>query len=112
VEAEELVFGRKDGKPLCNGYFHLALGAELTAAGICGEEQRKRNIIFHSPRHTCVTLNRALGISDFEIQALAGPRTARGFFYHTLLSYRRCSFIILYIGRTYKPKIDNLSIGS
>jgi integrase len=76
VEAGELVFGRKDGKPLCNGYFRMALGAELTAAGICGEEQRKRNITFHSLRHTYVTLNRALGISDFEIQALAGHKSA------------------------------------
>jgi hypothetical protein len=37
------------GKPLCNGYFRLALIAELEAVGISAEEGRRRNISFHSP---------------------------------------------------------------
>jgi integrase len=73
--AGELVFGRKDGRPLCNGYFRLGLIADLEAVGISGEEQRRRNISFHSLRHTYITLSRAMGISDFEIQALAGHKS-------------------------------------
>jgi integrase len=84
---ETLVFGRKDGKPFCNGYFRLALIAELAAIGINkritqedGREivddsaQRKRNITFHSLRHTFVSLIRAAGIRDFQAQALAGHK--------------------------------------
>jgi integrase len=88
VRPGELIFGRKDGKPLCNGYFRLALIAELAAAGINkvivqengkttmdDSVQRRRNITFHSLRHTYITLNRILGVSDFEIQALAGHKS-------------------------------------
>jgi integrase len=88
VETGPLVFGRKDGKPLCNGYFRLALIAELAAVGINrritrenGTEmiddsaQRNRNITFHSLRHTFITISRSLGVSDFEIQALAGHKS-------------------------------------
>jgi integrase len=84
-----LVFGRKDGRPLCNGYFRLALIAELAAAGVNREiprdggkpiiddsEQRRRNISFHSLRHTFVSLARLAGIGDFQAQALAGHRSA------------------------------------
>jgi integrase len=82
-----LVFGRKDGKPLCNGYFRLALIAELAAVGINkaitredgreiidDSEQRRRNITFHSLRHTFVSLVRLAGIGDFQAQALAGHK--------------------------------------
>jgi integrase len=75
-QAGPLVFGRKDGKPLCNGCFRLGLIADLEAIGISAEEQRRRNISFHSLRHSFVTLSRALGVSDFEIQALAGHKSA------------------------------------
>jgi integrase len=61
--AGPLVFGRKDGKPLCHAWFRLAMIAEMVNAGvnktmICGDgreavddsEQRQRNITFHSLR--------------------------------------------------------------
>ena len=84
-----LVFGRKDGKPFCNGYFRLALIAELAGIGVNkviiredGKEivddsaQRRRNITFHSLRHTFVSLARLAGIGDFQAQALAGHKSA------------------------------------
>jgi integrase len=84
-----LVFGRKDGKPFCNGYFRLALIAELAAIGvnkkIAREDgkkivddsaQRGRNITFHSLRHTFVSLARLAGVGDFHTQALAGHKNA------------------------------------
>jgi integrase len=87
--AGPLIFGRKDGKPLCNGYFRLALIAELAGAGvntvitredgtklIDDSGQRKRNITFHSLRHTFVSLARLAGIGDFQAQALAGHKSA------------------------------------
>lgn len=86
--AGPLVFGRKDGKPLCNGYFRLALIAELATIGvnkvitqedgkklIDNSGQRQRNITFHSLRHTFVSLARLAGIGDFQAQALAGHKS-------------------------------------
>jgi integrase len=63
-------------RPVCNNFFSKALTKELTAIGISAEEQKRRNITFHSLRHTFVTLGRLAGISDAEIQALAGHKDA------------------------------------
>ena len=84
-----LVFGRKDGKPLCNGYFRLALIGELAIIGINkvirtegGKKlidntgQQARNLTFHSLRHTFVSLVRLAGIGEFQAQALAGHKSA------------------------------------
>jgi integrase len=83
------------GKPFSKTHFEKALAKELEAIGIPGKwqpplhpgkklaaeekkppegyvnEQKRRNLTFHSLRHTFVTLGRLAGISDFEIQALA-----------------------------------------
>jgi integrase len=83
-----LVFSReKDGKPLCASFFRKAFIAELEAAGIPGEwnsrkpapdgyvnEQGRRNLSFHSLRHTFVSLSRYAGINDFQIMGLVGHR--------------------------------------
>jgi integrase len=87
-----LVFERekKDGQPLSNGFFRLALSRELGNTGVNGvwtsqkkkpdgyvNEQKERNITFHSLRHTFVSLMRLAGATDFETQALAGHRSAQ-----------------------------------
>jgi integrase len=83
------------GKPFSKTHLEKALAKELEAIGIPGKwrpplhpgkklaaeekkppegyvnEQKRRNLTFHSLRHTFVTLGRLAGISDFEIQALA-----------------------------------------
>jgi integrase len=64
------------GKPRCCGYFRLALIRQLEGIGITEEDKNERNISFHSLRHTYITLGRMAGISDMEIQALAGHRGA------------------------------------
>jgi integrase len=79
---------RRPGEPLGNNFFRHALAVELLAIGINklttdkdgkkvidDSEQRRRNISFHSLRHTYITLGRQAGISDMEIQALAGHRS-------------------------------------
>jgi len=83
-----LIFGRPDGKPLCNAYFRNAINRELSLIGIPGDwlsrkeeppdyvnEQRSRNISFHSLRHTYVTLGLMAGILDIEMQALSGHKS-------------------------------------
>jgi integrase len=62
------------GKPLGNHFFRYSLDRELRTIGIGAEEQKSRNITFHSLRHTFVTLGRLAGITDLEIQALAGHK--------------------------------------
>jgi len=62
---------KRPGKPYAKSYFDDALKKELAAIGIATDEQRRRNLTFHSFRHTFITLGRLAGISDLEIQALA-----------------------------------------
>jgi integrase len=70
---EQLVFesSQYKGKPVSNNFFRYSLKKELISIGISAEEQKRRNITFHSLRHTFITLGRLAGISDLEIQALA-----------------------------------------
>ncbi len=67
---------KKAGVPASTNFFRYALREELEAIGIPASEQKRRNISFHSLRHTFVTLCRLAGISDLEIQALAGHKSA------------------------------------
>jgi integrase len=62
-------------KPPNTKYFQRALQKELDVIGISGNEQRRRNLTFHSLRHSYITLGRLAGISDLEIQALAGHKS-------------------------------------
>ena len=70
-----LVYGRPDGKPLCNGYFRNSCIRELKAIGIDKDAGKDRRLSFHSLRHTYVTLGRMAGITDIEIQVLAGHKS-------------------------------------
>jgi integrase len=75
-------------EPLGTNFFRRALAVELLAIGINtlttdkegkkvidDSEQRRRNISFHSLRHSFITLGRQAGISSLEIQALAGHKS-------------------------------------
>jgi integrase len=91
---ESFIFEQIDnpGIPVGEQFFRHALDRELSAIGIPGEwprwekekasegyvnEQKRRNLTFHSLRHTYITLGRLAGITDVEIQALAGHRDGR-----------------------------------
>jgi integrase len=63
-------------KPLSTKYFQRALAGELRIIGIPDDEQKRRNLTFHGLRHTYITLGRLAGITDMEIQALAGHKSA------------------------------------
>ena len=73
-----LVFAReKDECPLCGTYFRIAFARELERVGITKEERRKRNMTFHSLRHSFVSLCRLSGLNDFQTQGLAGHKSAK-----------------------------------
>jgi integrase len=94
TSGETFVFERLDtaGIPVAEQFFRHALDREMAAIGIPSEwprwkkekapegyvnMQKQRNLTFHSLRHTFITLNRMAGITDVEIQALAGHRDGR-----------------------------------
>jgi integrase len=64
------------GQPVSPQFFQRGIQAELAAIGIPAHEQKARNLSFHGLRHTYVTLGRLAGITDLEIRALAGHKTA------------------------------------
>jgi integrase len=78
------------GEPLSNNFFRRALAVELLVIGINklttdkdgkniidDSEQRRRNITFHGLRHSYITLGRLAGITDLEMQALAGHKSSK-----------------------------------
>ena len=65
------------GNPMGERFFKHALIRELKGIGITLDEQKERNLTFHSLRHSFITLGRMDGISDLEIQAVAGHSTRR-----------------------------------
>jgi integrase len=81
---------QRDGEPVGKEYFRYVMDKELSAVGIPGawprrkkesapegyvNEQKRRNLTFHAMRHTFITLGRLAGITDLEIQALAGHKS-------------------------------------
>jgi integrase len=79
---------RKNGEPVSKDFFRYAMDKELASIGIPGtwkgknqapadyvNKQKQRNLTFHSLRHTFITLGRIAGITDLEIQTLAGHRS-------------------------------------
>jgi len=74
---------------MCETFFRNALKRELEGIGVTAgkkatksapavpSEQKRRNLTFHSLRHSFITLGRLDGISDLEIQAVAGHSTRR-----------------------------------
>jgi len=85
---------RRRGEVISASYFKHALASELESIGIPGEwkgrkkdmpknyvnKQKERNLTFHSLRHTFITLGRLAGLTDPEIQALAGHADRGSFF--------------------------------
>ena len=65
-----------DGAPCSPDLLRIGINRVLKNIGIDTKERRKRNITFHSLRHTFVTLARVSGLPDITVQALAGHRTS------------------------------------
>jgi integrase len=70
----DLIYGRPDGKAMCNGFFRNCFIRELEAVGITEDDRKDRNLSFHSLRHTYITLSQAAGILDIFVQAFAGHK--------------------------------------
>jgi integrase len=62
-------------RPIDGGFLRYHLSNILVSVSISKEIQKSRNLTFHGLRHTFVTLGRMAGISDLEIQTLAGHKS-------------------------------------
>jgi integrase len=65
-----------NAKPASGGYFRNIFAKALESIGIDETQREARHITFHSLRHSFITNGRVAGISDIEICALAGHKSA------------------------------------
>ena len=68
---EDFVLAQKPYHPISRESLWDALRDELLVIGINEEERRRRNIVFHSLRHSFVTAAKMAGLSNLEIMALS-----------------------------------------
>jgi integrase len=68
---ENFVMAVKPGHPICREFLTQSLRNELALIGIDEEERKKRNIVYHSLRHSFCTMSRLIGLSDFEVMAIS-----------------------------------------
>ena len=68
---EDFVMSIKPYHPICKEYLCKALRSELLLINIDEEQRKKRNIVYHSLRHSFVTACRIAGLSDFQVIALS-----------------------------------------
>ena len=68
---EDFVMSIKPGHPICREFLWQSFRSELLSIGIDEEQRKKRNIVFHSLRHSFVTACRIAGLSDFETMTLS-----------------------------------------
>jgi integrase len=68
----DFVMSTKPKHPISREFLRAALKSELSAIGITETERLRRNIVYHSMRHTFVTVGRIVAkLTDAEVMALA-----------------------------------------
>jgi integrase len=68
---DDFVMAQKPYHPVSREFLWESLRTELAVIGITEEERKKRNIVYHSFRHSFVTAYRVAGLSDFETITLS-----------------------------------------
>ncbi|MDR0758644.1 MAG: site-specific integrase [Treponema sp.] len=67
----DFVMAQRPYHPVSREFLWKALRTELASIGIMEEERKKRNIVYHSLRHSFVTACRVAGLTDFETMTLS-----------------------------------------
>ena len=67
----DFVMSIKPYHPICREFLSQSLRNELALIGIDEEQRKRRNIVYHSLRHSFVTACRIAGLSDFETMSLS-----------------------------------------
>jgi integrase len=73
----DFVMAQKPYHPVSREFLWAALRSELASIGINEAEMKRRNIVFHSLRHSFVTACRMAGLLDVEVMALARHKDAK-----------------------------------
>jgi integrase len=68
---DDFVMAQKPYHPVSREFLWESLRAELAVIGITEEEGKRRNIVYHSLRHSFVTACRIAGLNDFTVMSLA-----------------------------------------
>lgn len=71
------VFPGAGDTPVGATWFKHAFYRVMTAVGVDEAQIKARHLTYHGLRHTYITLGRMAGISDLEIQRLAGHKSGR-----------------------------------
>ncbi|MDR1398621.1 MAG: site-specific integrase [Treponema sp.] len=71
------VFPGMGDTPVGATWFKGVFRRSMSAIGIDATQIKARHLTYHGLRHTYITLGRMAGISDLEIQALAGHKSGR-----------------------------------
>ncbi len=75
TKATQLVYyGATKETPLSKSWIEKQLYRALERIGIDEVSRRKRNIVFHSLRHTTNTILRSAGIADSKVRMITGHR--------------------------------------
>jgi len=67
---------RSKEHPVTEKYLRKSFRSMLVDIGITEEKQAEKNIVFHSSRHTFVSISRESGMSKFTVQSLVGHKNA------------------------------------
>jgi integrase len=73
----DFVMSLKPYHPISREYLWESMSRELAVIGITEEDRKRRNIVFHSLRHSFVTLGRLAGMNDAMVMALARHKDAK-----------------------------------
>ena len=72
IDATDFVLSQRPYKPVCREVLVKALESELASIGITKEDRKRRNIVYHSLRHSFVTVCRiVVGLNPAETMALS-----------------------------------------
>jgi integrase len=71
IGPKDFVMALKPYHPISREYLWEAMSRELASIGITEEDRKRRNIVFHSLRHSFVTFCRVAGLSDFEVMSMS-----------------------------------------
>ncbi len=76
TRSQSLVFYGKDlDSPMSKSHIEKSFYRGLSGIGIFEEDRKRRNITFHSHRHTLNTMLRSSGVSDAKIRSITGHRS-------------------------------------
>lgn len=80
---DDFVFSITPGRPASREYLCRALRDELSSVGIGEASRKERNIVYHSLRHTNITLSQTLGLTVIQSMKISRHKDLKVFLRYT-----------------------------